>query len=59
MKRLPGSAPVNLDSETPSTEAISEAEARFERWRKVCGAVAAPVGSPPLAELARGDELAL
>lgn len=35
---------MNLDPETRSTEVISEAEARFERWRKVCGAMAAPAG---------------
>ena len=31
------------ESESPSAGRISEAEARFERWRKVCGAVGAPL----------------
>lgn len=35
---------MDREPESPGTEVISEAEARFERWRKLCGAVGAPLG---------------
>ena len=34
----------DLDREAPDEGLISDAEARFERWRKACGAVGAPLG---------------
>lgn len=34
-----------LMNEAPGDGLISDAEARFERWRKTCGAVGAPLGS--------------
>lgn len=36
--------PLDVDAEAASLETISAAEARFERWRKISGAVAAPLG---------------
>ena len=49
---------VNLNPETPAAEVISDAEACFERWRKACGAVAAPAGAR-FTLLATGSELPL
>lgn len=37
------SAQTDLDVESSDAGRISEAEARFERWRKICGAVGAPL----------------
>jgi sodium-dependent dicarboxylate transporter 2/3/5 len=37
-------AQLPLNAETAAVETISAAEARFEQWRKITGAVVAPLG---------------